>query len=134
MAGVLPLTDATEELERKRAESNAKADEHRARRDKLNSEARTRAEERARIIDELHAKSAEAQDHRHHRDALNDDVREAKRLREEWNRKLQESSDKVAELKRTRTPRPGAIPVWKLRKDLKELEFRHMTTVLAADA
>jgi len=83
------LTDASEELERKRAESNARADEHRAKRDKLNGEARTIADERGRILDELHARSAEAQEHRRHRDQLNSDVREAKRLREEWNRKLQ---------------------------------------------
>ncbi|MCI4370537.1 MAG: hypothetical protein L3J81_04315, partial [Thermoplasmata archaeon] len=83
-------------MERKRAESNARADEHRARRDTLNGEARTLADERARIIDELHARSSDAQDHRHHRDDLNEQVREAKRLREEWNGKLQVVSDKVA--------------------------------------
>jgi uncharacterized coiled-coil DUF342 family protein len=127
------LTDATEELERKRAESNARADEHRARRDKLNAEARATADERGRILDELHGRSAEAQEHRRHRDQLNADVREAKRLREEWNRKLQELGDKVQELKRARVPRPGAVPVWRLRKELKELEFRHMTTALTGD-
>lgn len=127
------MTDAIQELERKRAEANAKADDFRAKRDKLNTEARTRAEERGRILDELHAKSAEAQDHRRHRDDLNDQVREAKRLREEWNHNLQERGDKVAELKRARTPRPGAIPVWRLRKELRELEFRHMTTALTGD-
>jgi len=128
-----PLNDAADELERKRAESNARADEHRANRDRLNAQARTLAEERSRVLDELHAKSSEAQDHRHHRDELNDMVREAKRLREEWNQKLQVTSDRVQELKRTRAPRPGAIPVWKLRKDLRELEFRHMTTALTND-
>jgi len=133
VARLCPLTDATEELERKRAESNARADEHRARRDKLNAEARTTADERGRILDELHGRSAEAQDHRRHRDQLNADVREAKRLREEWNRKLQELGDKVQELKRARVPRPGAIPVWRLRKELKELEFRHMTTALTGE-
>ncbi len=127
------MTDATDELERKRAESNVRADEFRARRDKLNAEARTRADERGRIIDELHQKSAEAQEHRRHRDTLNDQVREEKRLREEWNRKLQELSDRVQELKRARAPRPGAVPVWRLRKELKELEFRHMTTALTGD-
>jgi phosphoserine phosphatase len=127
------LTDATEELEKKRAESNARADEHRALRDRLNADARTAAEERAKVVDELHAKSEEAQEHRHHRDQLNDQVREEKRLREEWNRKLQELGDKVQELKRRRTPRPGAVPVWRLRKELKELEFRHMTTALTGD-
>lgn len=127
------MTDATEELERKRAESNARADDARARRDRLNAESRTTAEERSRILDDLHAKSAEAQDHRRHRDELNAAVREEKRLREEWNRKLQDLGDKVQELKRARTPRPGAVPVWRLRKELKELEFRHMTTALTTD-
>jgi uncharacterized coiled-coil DUF342 family protein len=127
------LTDAADELERKRGESNARADEHRANRDRPNAQARSLADERGRVLDDLHAKSAEAQDHRRQRDALNDQVREAKRLREEWNRKLQETSDRVQELKRNRTPRPGAIPVWKLRKDLRELEFRHMTSAHSPD-
>ncbi len=128
------MTDATDDLERKRADSNARADEFRARRDRLNAEARATAEERAAIVDELHAKSAEAQDHRRHRDQLNDQVREEKKLREEWNRKLQELGDRVQEMRRSRAPRPGAVPVWRLRKELKELEFRHMTTALTPDA
>ena len=129
----MPLTDAIEELERKRAESNAKADESRARRDRLNAEARATAETRSHILDELHDKSAEAQDHRRLRDTFNMQVREEKRLREEWNHRLQELGDKVQELKRNRQPRPGAVPVWRLRKELKELEFRHMTTALTGE-
>ncbi len=127
------MTDATDDLERKRADSNARADEFRARRDRLNADARATAEERAAIVDELHAKSAEAQDHRRHRDQLNEQVREEKKLREEWNRKLQELGDRVQEMRRARAPRPGAVPVWRLRKELKELEFRHMTTALTPD-
>ena len=127
------MSDEPEELEQRRAESNARADEARARRDRLNAEARAVAEERSRILDELHFKSAEAQDHRRHRDALNSEVREEKQLREEWNGKLQELGDKVQELKRARAPRPGAVPVWRLRKELKELEFRHMTTALTGE-
>jgi uncharacterized coiled-coil DUF342 family protein len=128
------LTDAIEDLERKRAESNARADEHRARRDLLNAEARARAEERARILDELHARSSDAQLLRHERDDLNDQVREAKRLREEWNGKFQELGEKVQQLRRTQGPRPGAVPVWRLKKDLKELEFRHMTSAHSPEA
>jgi len=127
------VTEATDELEKKRAECNARADEARARRDQLNAEARATAEERSRILDELHDKSAEAQEFRRTRDQLNTQVREEKRLREEWNRKLQELGDRVQELKRARSPRPGAVPVWRLRKELKELEFRHMTTALTGD-
>jgi len=133
VAGGGLLTDATDELERKHAESNARADDCRTRRDRLNGEARATADERARILDELHQKSAEAQEHRRHRDALNDQVREEKRLREEWNRKLQELTDQAQELKRNRQPRPGAVPLWRLRKELKELEFRHMTTALTGE-
>ena len=127
------MSDATEELERKRAESNARADDHRARRDELNAAARALADERARILAELRDQSGEAQEHRRHRDQLNDQVREEKALREEWNRKLQELGDQVQLLKRDRAPRPGAVPVWRLRKELKELEFRHMTTALTGD-
>ena len=129
----MALTDAIEELERKRAESNAKADESRAKRDRLNAEARATAETLSRILDELHDKSAEAQDHRRLRDTFNTQVREEKRLREEWNHKLQELGDRVQEVKRNRQPRPGAVPVWRLRKELKELEFRHMTTALTGE-
>jgi uncharacterized coiled-coil DUF342 family protein len=128
------LTDAVEDLERKRAESNARADEHRARRDRLNAEARVQADARAHILDELHARSSDAQGLRRDRDDLNDQVREAKRLREEWNRKFQELSDTVAQLRRSREPRPGAVPVWRLRKELRELEFRHMTSAHSPDA
>jgi uncharacterized coiled-coil DUF342 family protein len=127
------LADPVDDLERKRSESNQRADEHRAQRDVLNAEARRLADERSAVLDELHAKSAEAQDHRHGRDDLNESVREAKRLREEWNRKLQEASDRLAELKRARQPRPGAVPVWRLTKELRELEFRHMTSSLTPD-
>ncbi len=127
------LPDPTEELQRRREECNARADSYRASRDRLNAEARTLADERALIVDQIRAKSAEAQDHRRQRDDLNAEVREAKRLREEWNRKFQELSEKVAELRRTRPSRQGAVPVWRLKKELKELEFRHMTTAHTGD-
>ncbi|HLN51768.1 MAG: coiled-coil protein [Thermoplasmata archaeon] len=127
------MSDATDELEKKRAESNARADEWRAKRDRLNGEARVIADARGALLDTIHEKSAEAQEHRRRRDALNADVREAKRLREEWNTRLQELGDKVQEMRRSRPPPTGAVPVWRLRKELKELEFRHMTTVLTAD-
>ncbi len=127
------LADASEDLERRRAESNARADAFRASRDHLNAECRTKADERARLVDDLRAKSAEAQDHRRHRDELNEMVREAKRLREEWNHNFQVASERAAELKRGRAPRPGAVPVWRLRKELKELEFRHMTSAHTGD-
>jgi len=127
------LPDPTEELERRRAESNARADSFRASRDRLNADARTLAEERAAIVDQIRAKSAEAQDHRRRRDELNTAVREEKRLREEWNQRFQELAEKVQQLRRARPSRQGSVPVWRLRKDLKELEFRHMTTALTGD-
>ncbi len=127
------VNDATEELEQRKAESNDRADESRARRDRLNAEARTLGEERSRILDALHDKSSEAQEHRRRRDALNADVREAKRLREEGNARLQELSDRVQAMRRAKTPKAGSVALWRLRKDLKELEFRHMTTALTGE-
>jgi len=127
------LPDPTEELERRREESNARADSFRASRDRLNGEARALAEERAMIVDQIRSKSAEAQDHRRRRDELNTEVRVEKGLREEWNRKFQELAEKVQQVRRARPARQGAVPVWRLKKDLKELEFRHMTTALTGD-
>ncbi len=127
------MTDATEELEHRKAESNDRADESRSRRDRLNGEARALGEERSQILDLLHEKSADAQEHRRRRDGLNADVREAKRLREEGNRKLQELADRVQTMRRERTPKTGAVALWRLKKELKELEFRHMTTALTGD-
>ena len=127
------MPDPTEELERRRAESNARADSFRASRDRLNADARTLAEERAAIVDQIRAKSSEAQDHRRRRDELNTSVREEKRLREEWNQRFQELAEKVQQLRRARPTRQGSVPVWRLRKDLKELEFRHMTTALTGE-
>jgi uncharacterized coiled-coil DUF342 family protein len=128
------MSTPIDELNRKKAECNARADQHRARRDQLNLEARQLVEKRFQIISELRERSAEAQSHRAERDSLNDAVREAKKLREEWNRKSEELSEKLQELKRAKANRPGAVPLWKLRKELKELEFRHMTTSLTHDA
>jgi uncharacterized coiled-coil DUF342 family protein len=127
------LADAIAELEHKRAECNLRADAHRADRDRLNTESRNLADKRGATLDELHAKSSEAQEHRHHRDDLNEQVREAKRQREESNRRLQELTDRLELLRRSRPPRQGAVPVWRLRKELRELEFRHMTSALTAD-
>ncbi len=127
------MPDATDELERRREESNQRADSFRAVRDRLNAEARTLADERSRLVDAIRSKSAEAQEHRRHRDELNAEVREAKRLREEWNGRFQELGLKVQELRRARPPRQGAVPLWRLKKELKELEFRHMTTALTGD-
>ncbi|MDE1880146.1 MAG: phosphoserine phosphatase [Euryarchaeota archaeon] len=128
------MVDAIEELERKRAECNTRADEHRAKRDRLNAEAHQWADRRAATVDELRAKSAEAQDHRRMRDQLNEGVREAKRAREEANRRADMLAEKVSELKRTRVAHSNGPPVWRLKKELKELEFRHMTSSLTKDA
>jgi uncharacterized coiled-coil DUF342 family protein len=128
------MADATEELEKKRTEANRRADQFRDERDRLNGEARQWADRRMAIIDELRAKSSEAQAHRHERDALNEGVREEKRARDEANRQFEALAEKVSELKRTRQARSGGMPLWRLRKELKELEFRHMTTSLTKEA
>jgi uncharacterized coiled-coil DUF342 family protein len=128
------MADGIEELEKKRAECNLRADEHRAKRDRLNAEAHHWADRRGATVDELRAKSGEAQEHRRLRDHLNEGVREAKAAREIANRKADQMAERVAELKRSRSARATGPPVWRLRKELKELEFRHMTSTLTRDA
>jgi uncharacterized coiled-coil DUF342 family protein len=128
------MVDAVEELEKRRAEANRRADEFRDERDRLNAQAREWAERRMAVIDELRAKSGEAQLHRHERDALNEGVRDEKRARDESNHAFETLSEKVAELKHTRQSRAGGVPLWRLRKELKELEFKHMTSSLTKES
>lgn len=120
-----------EELEKKRAEANARADEHRAKRDTLNAEVRRLMDRRAALFDNLRAKSDEARARREERDHLNEAVREAKRGREEWNAKASALSERMREVRKAHDGRHGNVSLWRL---LKDLEFKHMTSSLSKEA
>jgi uncharacterized coiled-coil DUF342 family protein len=59
-------------------------------------------------------------------------VREAKEQRDVWNKKVNELNESVVNLKKTNLPREGP-PIAKLKKELKALEFKQMTSVLTVE-
>lgn len=123
------MTDLLEELEVKRERENAEAERHRRRRDELNDQTREWVNRRDDLNAQVRALVEEAMGHRQRRDDLNAQVRKAKEERDVWNRKVNELSEIANELKRRNLPR-GAIPLSHLKRELKDLEFKQMTSVL----
>jgi uncharacterized coiled-coil DUF342 family protein len=126
-----PPSNDVDELEKRRAEANARADAHRARRDTLNTEVRTLMDQRGAVIREMRDKSDEAWARRNERDGLNDAVREAKKNREEWNQKVGHLTEKLHEKRKAADVKKGNVSLWRL---LKDLEFKHMTSSLSKEA
>jgi uncharacterized coiled-coil DUF342 family protein len=126
------MTELLEELEQKRQLHNVEAERHRKARDELNEKTREWVEKR----DTLNAKVRELVDqaakHREARDQLNVKVRESKEQRDKWNKLVNELNEKVTKIKKDNLPKNGP-PVSKLKKELKSLEFKQMTSVLSKD-
>jgi uncharacterized coiled-coil DUF342 family protein len=121
-----------DELKLKRERENAEAERHRRRRDELNDKTREWVAKRDELNAQVRGLVEEATGHRIKRDELNAEVKKAKEERDIWNRNRNELLDNLNEVKRRKLPR-GAIPVGKLKRDLKALEFRQMTSVLTVD-
>lgn len=120
------------EIEKKRDAKNAEAESHRLARDNLNDEARCWIERRDLLNGEARAIAEEANEHRKERDRLNEDVRKAKEQRDKFNRNSNELFEKVNTLKREKMPKNG-IPLGRLKKELRDLENRQMTSVLTVE-
>ncbi|HEV8594710.1 MAG TPA: phosphoserine phosphatase [Thermoplasmata archaeon] len=119
------------DLESKREFANGEAEKHRRRRDELNLGTREWVERRDVLNGQVRALVEQATGHRQKRDELNAQVQAAKAERDKWNRRVNELMAKVNDLKRTKAPR-GGIPVARLKRDARELEFRQQTAVLKA--
>jgi uncharacterized coiled-coil DUF342 family protein len=126
------LSDLIAELEEKRNKFNSKAEFYRAERDKLNAEAKRWAEKRDALNEEIRKLLREATEHRERRNAINKEVKLAKETRDKLNRKYNMVNDKLKDLKRQHLPKDG-LSIGKLRKELKELEFKQMTSVLSPE-
>jgi len=126
------MTELLEELDQKRQFNNNEAEKHRRLRDELNDQTRQWVQKRDELNAKVRSLVDEAAKKRETRDALNVQVRASKEQRDVWNRKVNELNDKVVELKKTQLPREGP-PVSKLKKDLKSLEFRQMTSALSVE-
>jgi len=126
------LQEPIEDLDHKREAEIAQAERHRRRRDELNDKTREWMEKRDALNGQVRELVEQAVRHREDRDQLNNEVRKAKEDRDRLNRRVNELTEQLSELKRRRLPR-GAVPVGKLRRDLKALEFKQMTSVLSVD-
>jgi uncharacterized coiled-coil DUF342 family protein len=120
------------DLEKKIDELNAEAEKYRIRRDELNAEAKKWVEERDRLNNEAKKFADAANEHKKKREEYNNKVKEEKVEREKWNKKTFELSDKIRIAKRKKMPKNGD-PIAKLKKELKELEFKQMTMVLTRE-
>ena len=128
MAAEVPVA-VLQDLETKREQANAEAEKHRRQRDELNFATREWVEKRDALNGQARALVEQATDHRQKRDELNAQVQAAKVERDKWNRKVNELMAKVNDLKRTKAPR-GGIPIARLKREARELEFRQQTSVL----
>ena len=118
-----------EELELKRERENGEAERHRRRRDELNDKTREWVMRRDDLNAQVRALVEEAMGHRQKRDELNSQVKKSKEERDVWNRRVNEFSDRLNELKRRKLPN-GTIPLSRLKRELRDLEFKQMTSVL----
>jgi len=123
------MTELLEELEVKRERENAEAERHRRRRDELNDKTREWVARRDDLNAQVRDLVEQAMGHRQRRDELNADVKKAKEERDAANRRVNDLMDRVNELKRRKLPQ-GAIPLSHLKRELRELEFKQMTSVL----
>jgi len=126
------MSEFERSLLEKREKANIEAERHRRRRDDLNDKTRHWVENRDTLNNQARPLIEQATQHREKRDSLNLDVRKAKEERDWWNRKVNDLTDFVAEVKRRKMPR-GEANLFKLKKDLKALEFKQMTSVLTVD-
>ncbi len=121
--------EGLQDLESKREVSNAEAEKHRRRRDELNLLTREWVERRDALNAQVRALVEQATQHRQLRDELNVQVQAAKAERDKYNRRVNDLLMKTNDIKRTRVPK-GGIPVTRLKRELRDLEFRQQTRVM----
>jgi len=133
------MTELLEDLDQKRMANNNEAEKHKKLRDELNDKTKEWVQKRDELNAEVRKLVDEAAKHREQRDQLNEQVRAAKAARDEKNKIVRTIDDKVAELKKATAPKevpkegPVQMPISKLKKDLKQLEFFHQSQALTKD-
>ena len=120
------------DLEKEREELNREAENHKRKRNILNDKTKEWVEKRDFFNAKVRGIVDEASMHRESRDKLNEEVQGLKKERDQWNAKVNESTETVSRIKRRNLPK-GRVPLGKLKKDLRALEFRQMTSVLTPD-
>ena len=123
------VDNALKELEVKRELENKEAELHKEKRDKLNNEAKKWLNERNVFNNKLKDLISEANKLRVLRDEYNEKVKNEKNERSKWYRASLQFEEDLVNMKKEKQPKNGT-PLWKLKKELKELEFKQMTSVL----
>jgi len=126
------MTEFERGLLEKREKANADAEKHRRRRDDLNERTKQWVEKRDALNAQARPLIEEATAHREKRDSQNLDVRKAKEERDRLNHRVNDLTNLIGEIKRRKMPR-GEAYLFNLKKDLKAIEFRQMTSVLTVD-
>ena len=121
------MTELLEELEQKRQLHNVEAEKHRRIRDELNEKTKEWVEKRDSLNAQVRELVDQAAKHRESRDELNVKVREAN----VWNKVVNDLNEKVTKIKKDNLPKNNGPSVQKLKKELKSLEFKQMTSVLS---
>lgn len=121
--------EGLQELERTRDQLNLEAENHKITRDKLNMRTKQLAEKRDVLNSEVAKKVTEAAEHREKRNKLNEEVKTTKVKRDEFNTKANELGEIASKLKRERH-HDVAVPVPRLREEMRALEFKMQTQVL----
>lgn len=121
--------ELTRDLQRKRENANREAEKHRNTRDGYNDKTKHWVQTRDRLNAEVRKHIDAANANRAKRDELNQQVRDAKKDRDEWNRKVNIASEQLGELKKEKMPK-GGISLTRLKRDLRMLEFKQQTQVL----
>jgi uncharacterized coiled-coil DUF342 family protein len=121
-------------LEKRRDRLNSKAEEHKHKRDRLNDRTRELIRSREKLNNRIRKLVKEANECKEERNNLNQQVKEAKGEREILNKTANELNEKVNKLKKERLPQDEGPSIGKLRRELRELEFKQQTSTLSTSA
>lgn len=127
------MSDLILELQTRRDQLQKNAEIHKRKRDELNDNTKNWARERDKLNQEIKEIIRQANEHRAKRDGFNEEVQNHKADRDSINREVSDFSAGIIELKKGITPERGQIPLHKLKRELRDLEFKQMTSSMSTD-
>lgn len=122
-----------EEIEQKIDKMKSSGNVYKDKRDSMNNEIKKWIEIRDASNQKVKDLLTEASKHKDKRDSINQDVKGTKEKRIELNKKVAETSKNVSTIKSEQLPKDSTRKLESLRRDIKRLEFKQMTSVLAPD-
>lgn len=126
------MTELLNELEQKKEILQKEAELYKQRRDALNNETTKWAEKRNEFNDRAKEFLEKAEQHKEKRDEYKKELKNLKNLRDELDRKAERKYEEIKKLKKKNIPKLGEN-LNKLKRELRELEFKQMTTVLKVE-